>query len=206
MVGENRGGIMGKFCPLLKEDCKENKCVFWLDKCLIVSFLQGPALRPDEEVYSSDDESEEEIKVPDEIKNCSADQLAEIIFSYAQKEIQSEELRWLDPEFFSEFWESKSVEDKFNLPDSIRSKIDRAERIVQKKWEKEIVNRERDRFQKEKESLPKLIEECVQWVKQNGFKKVTQSDISTFLLEKNIDILKETKTMLYSKVNLLLKE
>lgn len=197
---------MGKFCPLSKEDCKENKCAFWVEECLIVSFLQGSMAKPAVEVYSEDEEDEKEISVPDEIKNSSADQLAEVIFSYAQKEIQNEELRWLDPEFFAEFWDSKGIEDKFNLPDNIRLKIDKAEKIVQKKWEKEIADRERARFLKEKEGLPQLIKDCAQWAKQNGLKKVTQSDVSTFLLEKNIDILRETKTMLYSKSNALLKE
>jgi len=92
------------------------------------------------------------------------------------------------------------------LSNDIRAKIDKAEKITEKKWEKKIADSGRAKFQKEKESLPQLIQDCTKWAKQNGLKRVTQSDISTFLFEKNIDILRETKTMLYSKTNALLKE
>ena len=197
---------MGEFCPLLKENCKHESCVFWQEKCLFVLFFQNCITKPNVEVYEGAEEEEEEIVIPDEVKNFSAEQLAELAFSYAQKEVQEEEQKWLFSDFFDEFWNSIGLEDKYDLSNDIRAKIDKAEKITEKKWEKKIADSGRAKFQKEKESLPQLIQDCTKWAKQNGLKRVTQSDISTFLLEKNIDILRETKTMLYSKTNALLKE
>jgi len=197
---------MGEFCPLIKENCKHESCVFWQEKCLFVLFFQNCIAKPNVEVYEGAEEEEEEIVIPDEVKNFSAEQLAELAFSYAQKEVQEEEQKWLFSDFFDEFWNSIGLEDQSDLSKDIRAKIDRAENIAQNKWEKKIADSGRAKFQKEKESLPQLIQDCTKWAKQNGLKRVTQSDISTFLLEKNIDILRETKTMLYSKTNALLKE
>lgn len=197
---------MGEFCPLIKENCKHESCVFWLEKCLFVLFFQNCIAKPNVEVYEGAEEEEEEIVIPDEVKNFSAEQLAELAFSYAQKEVQEEEQIWLDSDFFDEFWNSIGLEDKYDLSNNIRAKIDTAEKITRKKWKTKIADSGREKFQKEKESLPQLIQDCTKWAKQNGLKRVTQSDISTFLLEKNIDILKETKTMLYSKTNALLKK
>lgn len=196
---------MGEFCPLLKENCKPDSCVFWQEKCLFVLFFQNCIAKPNVEVYEGAEEEEEEIVIPDEVKNFSAEQLAELAFSYAQKEVQEEEQIWLDSDFFDEFWNSIGLEDKYDLSNNIRAKIDTAEKITRKKWKTKIADSGREKFQKEKESLPQLIQDCTKWAKQNGLKRVTQSDISTFLLEKNIDILRETKTMLYSKTNALLK-
>ena len=197
---------MGEFCPLIKENCKHESCVFWQEKCLFVLFFQNCIAKPNVEVYAGAEEDEDEIVIPDEVKNFSAEQLAELAFSYAQKEVQEEEQKWLFSDFFDEFWNSIGLEDKYDLSNDIRAKIDKAEKITEKKWEKKIADSGRAKFQKEKESLPQLIQDCTKWAKQNGLKRVTQSDISTFLLEKNIDILRETKTMLYSKTNALLKE
>lgn len=196
---------MGEFCPLLKENCKPDSCVFWQEKCLFVLFFQNCIAKPNVEVYEGAEEEEEEIVIPDEVKNFSAEQLAELAFSYAQKEVQEEEQIWLDSDFFDEFWNSIGLEDKYDLSNNIRAKIDTAEKITRKKWKTKIADSGWAKFQKEKESLPQLIQDCTKWAKQNGLKRVTQSDISTFLLEKNIDILRETKTMLYSKTNALLK-
>ena len=196
---------MGEFCPLLKENCKHESCVFWQEKCLFVLFFQNCIAKPNVEVYEGAEEEEEEIVIPDEVKNFSAEQLAELAFSYAQKEVREEEQKYLFSDFFDEFWNSIGLEDKYDLSNDMRAKIDKAEKITEKKWEKKIADSGRAKFQKEKESLPQLIQDCTKWAKQNGLKRVTQSDISTFLLEKNIDILRETKTMLYSKTNALLK-
>ena len=54
--------------------------------------------------------------------------------------------------------------------------------------------------------MPQLIEDLREWAQENGLKKITKADIATFLLEKEKDILPETKTMLYSKINAVLKE
>lgn len=197
---------MGEFCPLIKENCKHESCVFWQEKCLFVLFFQNCIAKPNVEVYEGAEEEEDEIVIPDEVKNFSAEQLAELAFSYAQKEVQEEEQKYLFSDFFDEFWNSIGLEDKYDLSNDIRAKIDKAEKITEKKWEKKIADSGRAKFQKEKESLPQLIQDCTKWAKQNGLKRVTQSDISTFLLEKDIDILRETKTMLYSKTNTLLKE
>lgn len=197
---------MGNFCPLLKEQCKGSECAFWLEKCSIFDFLQKFSIRPVYDLFKKEEKENEKKSIPSEIINSSADELAEEIFSYAQKELQDEEERWLDSEFFDGFWNSKGIEDKFELPKDIQSKIKKAEKMTQKKLEKDSNDREQRKYQQEKAALPQLIEDCINWAKQNGLKRVTKSDISAFLLEKNLEIFTDTETILYSKANARLKE
>ena len=162
---------MGEFCPLIKENCKHESCVFWQEKCLFVLFFQNCIAKPNVEVYEGAEEEEEEIVIPDEVKNFSAEQLAELAFSYAQKEVQEEDQKWLFSDFFDEFWNSIGLEDKYDLSNDIRAKIDKAEKITLNKWKTMIADSGRAKFQKEKESLPQLIQDCTKWAKQNGLKK-----------------------------------
>jgi hypothetical protein len=63
----------------------------------------------------------------------------------------------------------------------------------------------KERLGKEKEEFPSLVSQCVDWARINGLKRLTLSDLDTYILEKDLDILQETKRALYSMANLKLK-
>lgn len=192
---------MGSYCPLLREQCKEDGCAFWKEQCLFISFLENVTARSSSEVA----DQEEEVLIPKEMRDFSADELADEIFSYVKKESQDDETGWRG-DLYNEFWNSKGIEDRFDLPKDIQSKMEKAEKIAEKKLEKDSKEREQIKYQKEKEILPQLIEDCIKWAKQNGLKRLTKSDISAFILEKDLELFADTETILYSKVNARLKE
>ncbi len=61
------------------------------------------------------------------------------------------------------------------------------------------------RREAEKEELPSLIDSCIDWARSNGFTRLTKSDCETFLIDHDLDVLKETKARLYSITNTRLK-
>lgn len=195
---------MEKFCPLIKDMCKKADCVLWVDECLILSYLKNSSKEPI--ALGFEDEEDEEPSVPNEIQKLSADELGEKILCYVKKELTDENAGQIDYGLFSEYWDDAGVENKFSFPGRILAKMNKAEKVARKKWEEEIKEKSRARYEKEKADLPQLIQDCVNWARQNNLVKVTKSDISTFLLEKNAEVLSETKTMLYSKANVQLKE
>ncbi|MGQ9507724.1 MAG: hypothetical protein ACUVTB_07735 [Candidatus Bathycorpusculaceae bacterium] len=84
-------------------------------------------------------------------------------------------------------------------------KIQRAEFLAERELVREAELERKRRLQKEKDELPSLVSRCVDWARDNGLKRVTLADVDTFLLEKEIELLHETKRALYSKANLKLK-
>jgi len=83
------------------------------------------------------------------------------------------------------------------LRETERDIYDKAQiRLEEKNKEKIII---------EREELPSLVDQCVDWARVNGLKSVTKADIQTFLLEKKLDIMKETQNSLYAITNTKLK-
>jgi hypothetical protein len=58
---------------------------------------------------------------------------------------------------------------------------------------------------KEKDELPSLVSQCVDFARMNGLKKLTLSDVDTFIIEKELDLMHETKRAVYSMANVKLK-
>ncbi|MCQ5373719.1 MAG: hypothetical protein NO515_01650 [Candidatus Methanomethylicia archaeon] len=105
---------------------------------------------------------------------------------------------------FRYFWESKGVQD-FLLPSEARLKIQRVEFLAERELIKESESERKRKLQEQKDELPSLVSQCVDWARANGLKRITLADLDTFLLEKDIDLLHEIKRTLYSMVNLKLK-
>jgi len=60
--------------------------------------------------------------------------------------------------------------------------------------------------QKEKEMIPKLVEEGIKWAKDNELKKMTKSNIIGFIAEKGLNLSSNSKDILYNRINLKLKQ
>jgi len=66
-------------------------------------------------------------------------------------------------------------------------------------------DKNKEKIMIEREELPSLVDQCVDWARVNGLRSVTKADIETYLLENNLDIMKETQRSLYAMTNTKLK-
>jgi len=157
-----------------------------------------------EEGETGDYESERSVvKVPSEIKFASAEELAAKLVDFTKKEFPDNERMYIR-NVSQLFWGQKNVS-KWNMPSEIQLKIEKAEMLAQKQFETERDVKEREQLEKEKMGLPTLVGSCIDWAKDHGLKRVTQADVDAFLLDKNIDILSQTKRSLYAMANVSIK-
>ncbi|MEM3874163.1 MAG: hypothetical protein QXU45_03425 [Candidatus Bathyarchaeia archaeon] len=190
------------FCPFLREKCKGNECVMWSDEeCLIVSFMEhikeGALVSED---LSPQLKLEE---VPDWIKHLKPESLAKELLDFIREEFPEDE-GFSFHTASRYFWESKGIQ-KFLMPPEVQLKIERVELLAEKELEKEVEEKIKRRLREEREELPSLVSRCIDWAKENGLKRVTLADVDTFLMEKEIELMPQTKRALYSMANLKLK-
>lgn len=96
------------------------------------------------------------------------------------------------------FWESKGVSRHMYPRDpKVELKMEKAESLARNKLQQKTLKRE-------KELIPKLVEECAEWARKNGLKKLTKSSLELFLSEKEQALSRMSKDMIYNKVNLIL--
>jgi len=199
---------MNTFCPFFKETCKGNECVMWRDEaCLIVSFLQiaSEGVPSPEQIMETSriEIHREEAEVPDWIKTRTAEELAVEILEFKKKEFPEDEYLGLHT-ISNFFWENKGIE-HYYMPSEIRLKIERANILARTQIHREAEKQKKEQMQKEKEGLPSLVSHCVDWARTNGLKRLTLADIDAYILERNLDILKETRRGLYAIANVELK-
>ena len=145
------------------------------------------------------DENEEE-KTPKEILDKTIDELSNEMIQFLQKEFKDiteiyKNLRQVK----SQFWLDKGVGDTWGLDPKTRIKIDKIEYKVEKYF--------LDSMRKKEEGiLPKLIENCVEWCKNQGLTKLTKTNINYFLNENDITLTPIGNDTLYFKVNYELKK
>jgi len=204
---------MNSFCPFYKENCKGNECVMFKNEvCLIVSFLQHISETPEESMPSSEESLEEsrsgmilnreEAEVPKWLKTSTPEELAVEMLEFKKKEFPDERVSFHTLSRF--YWSEKSVQ-KFFLPTEIEMKIDKAEMMAQRELLREEETQKKQRLEKEKDELPSLVSQSVDWARIKGMKRLTLADVDSYAMEKDLDILKETKRALYSMANLKLK-
>ncbi len=204
---------MATFCPLIKDQCKQEDCIFFgeLNQCMIAQYFFAQYLTTVKQAAINranstvDKDEDDEIVIPEDIKNSSVDELADECVEFAKKDNQSgEEMQYFDRQFYWDFLKSKDIEE-FDLPKELQSKLHKVLTLAEKKWEAERNQEEKERLQKEKLTIPELAEKCTNWARQNNLTRVTQGDLSAFLIENDLAILPETKTMLLSKIKMILK-
>jgi len=131
-------------------------------------------------------------ELPEEISKKSVEELAEEYYNYILKEFPKASRH---DKYTAErvFWEEKGV-DRY-ITGKGRMLIDKVSNLVERKLEA-----------KEREMLPKLIEESIKWCKENELNKLTKSNILGFLAEKEINLSGHSKDILYNRVNIKLKQ
>lgn len=97
----------------------------------------------------------------------------------------------------SMFWSKNGVE-RFMIPGEARY-------LIQKVDMKASQQIEAMQTEREKEEMPKLVDECYDWCKENDLSKLIKTNISAFLAEKEISLSPHGKDLLYQKVNMKLR-
>lgn len=197
---------MNTFCPFFKETCRGNECViFRNEECLFVSFLQIVSEGvPSEEIIERRIEFQrEEVEVPAWIKTRTPEELAVEMLEFKKKEFpENENLGFHTISNF--FWKSKGIE-RYAMPSDIELKVERANILAQREILKEEEKQKKEQWEKEKEELPSLVSQCIDWARTNGLKRLTLGDIDAYIMERNLDILRETRRALYAMANVKLK-
>ena len=201
-------------CPFFNDTCKGNQCVMWFDEeCLIVGFLRNlhsgiskPEIEFDEpiDLQPSYHFERPEPVIPEDIKSATAESLAAEFITFLEREFHDSELT---PHYgnFQLFLQTKNLVDRWNIPADIRLKIEKAQTLARDEIQKRIETERRIRFETEKEELPSLVNRCCDWAVTNGMKRVTVADVDAFILENELDMLKETRRALYAMSNVQLK-
>ena len=144
-----------------------------------------------------DEEAERPREIPDDVKRKSDRELADELVAFVQKAFP-EELDRMSAVTKRLFWESKGLPPYLDVEDpKITLKVEKAESLAQLKLKQEVQK-------KEKQLVPKLVEECLNWAKENRLKKVTKTSVDYFLSEKSQILSKMSRDAIYIKVNFML--
>jgi hypothetical protein len=195
---------MDNLCPFFKEKCHGNECIMWKnEKCYIVSFLQRIAEAPEEDMSSAEEGAEtgrmvSRRGVPELLETSTPEELAEQMVEFAKKEFPEEKFGY--SHIFHQFWESKGVQ-QFLLPTEAQSKIERANYLADRLIDKE----KKERLAKEREELPSLVSQCVDWAKITNIKTLRLADVEVFTMEKKLNVLDETKRDIWKAANVKLR-
>lgn len=189
-----------KLCPFFKTNCKGNQCVMCRDgQCLVVNYL-----RPSnwEEVPSGEGQIKDaKPSLPEWLKTGTPEDLAQKIMEFKEKEFPTGK----NYRQICYFFRDNEGLNECHLPPDIDLKLSRAEDIVSEKLAKAEIDKKKAQLEKERKELPSLVDQCIIWATDSGLKRVTLPDIDAFILQKDLDILYETKRTLYSMVNVKLK-
>lgn len=134
-----------------------------------------------------EDVDEEEIKeqnISEELKRKTSEQLAKDLVDYTEKrgEIDVSETK-------SSFWELHGIAwDESASDPEIQIKIDEAELLASKELNAKVIKRE-------KEIMPDLESQFVEWVKKEGYTKITKDIVDYFLQEKGIKLTHRSKDL-----------
>lgn len=199
--------MTGTLCPFFRGDCHGNECVMWKDeKCLLVSYLQymseGDEL-PEEGISPLGEGIErEEVDVPKWLKTSTPEEIAVEILEFKKREFPEEEHFFHSMSHY--YWSDKGIE-KYQMPSDIQMKIEKAEMLAEREIRRDEENQRKERLKKEKEELPSLVSQCVDFARMNNLKRLTLSDVDTFVMEKDLDVMHETKRAIYAMANVKLK-
>lgn len=220
MADRKGQSLTDNLCPFFKESCHGNQCVMWHnEECVIVGFLQRMQALPTSEEYmpSSQEPMEgtgeiphREEEAPDWLKTTSPEMIAKEIIEFKENKFPEMRIgvtvraRSDFRNFLWNYWSQKGVS-KYSMSPDIQRRINEAEGLA----EKELVTKEqaekKKRLENEDKELPSLVSQFVDWAKPRSIKRATLTEVEQFVLDKDIDILKETKRSIFIMANAKLK-
>ena len=172
----------------------------WKDeKCVFVSFFENLELsRGAHEIYDS-----EEMPIPEELITTTPEEIATELIHYIKKEYEDEDTIWMH-RVMPEFLLSKNIDVRM-LPNEIQLKLEKVEKIVEKQIRDEQQTKMKEELEQQKNQLPSLISQCIDWAKEQGLSRITKSDVEAFLIDRNIELLPQIQRSLYSMANVKMK-
>lgn len=78
-------------------------------------------------------------------------------------------------------------------------------RDILEKTQSRLEDERNERAKQEREGLSSLVDQCIDWARANGLNRLTKADCETYLIEYDLDVLRETKDRLYAISNTKLK-
>jgi hypothetical protein len=176
------------------------------EECFIASFLQHISEGPEESLEESRSGmilDREEAEVPKWLKTSTPEELAVEMLEFKKKEFPEDE----EGDFYKAsnfFWKSRGIESDL-MPYEAQLKMDRAEFLAEREIIKKEETQKKKRLMEEKEEISSLVSQVIDWARINGLKRLSLTDVDTYILERDLDILNETKRALYAMANLKLK-
>ncbi|MDE2217310.1 MAG: hypothetical protein KGJ87_09160 [Planctomycetota bacterium] len=175
------------------EDIAEIDLGFLCEGILHTMPIYASWYTPTEDIIENEVNAE---KLPKEFEEKPAEEIAREMIEFAYREFPDSLTDFYH--VADAFWQSKGLQ-PFNSDAKTRLKMDKIKQIAEKQIMTSVIS-------KEKEKLPKIVEECVKWAKENGFNKLTRGNLQAFLLEHGLDLSYPTQDALYIKVNFELKK
>jgi hypothetical protein len=207
----DKGEKMSSFCPIIKDECKESKCIAWKDdECLIFSFLESSTQYSTVSIGNEIDDGDnfgyrgnQPQKIPTEMVSATAEQLANELVEFSKKEFEGEKSIWIS-QTARYFWEKKGV-NRYGVSGEVSLKLEKAERLAQQLLSDEREAEKQRRLESEKTQIPQLVDQCVRWATKHRITRLTIADVDAFLLEQNSELLTPTKRAIYATANVNLK-
>ncbi len=175
-----------------EEDVAEVDLGFLHDGVLHTMSIYASWYTPNEDIEASEDGLEGSAE---ELEKKPAEEIAKEMAEFAYKEFPDSLTNFYH--IADAFWQAKGFQ-RFNSDAKTRLKQDKVRQLAERQVMGAVIT-------KEKGQLPKIVEDCVKWAKDNGFNKLTRSNLSAFLLEQDVSLSYQSQDALYIKVNFELK-
>ena len=134
-----------------------------------------------------------------ELTNTTESELAHEILEYFTSRfgiLEDSYQRW--NRSINIFFEEKGIGNTYLVPPMLRFKLDAAKELAREAFEEK-------RFNKEKELIPQLVSECIEWSQDKGLTRLIKANLGYFLLEKGHKLSETAENMVYNEVNIKLK-
>lgn len=135
--------------------------------------------------------------LPEELKNKSAEDLADELIEFIKKEFPEGGTRasYVAKELF---WNRKGIR-HFEADPETRLLMEKVGFLIDKRLREQQI-------QDEKEKLPDLIEPCIEWAKEYNLNKLAKANLRAFLAERGETLSRATEDILLQQVNFRLKQ
>ncbi len=191
-----------KFCPLIKQDCKKEKCQFWrMDDCSMASYCEMNVMKFYSEVAMLEAVDEQKKEEQEKIDYSSLEKgidkdFAQELVNFSIKEVPKQ--RYLSNTIKHMFWDEKKLYNKYDFPSELKLKAVRIEKLAENLLIEQL-------DVEEKKRLESAVENCLKWAKENDMLKLTKPDINAYVMDSGESFTQASKDILYSKVNMKLR-
>lgn len=179
------------------EEGEKEEVVLSEENCMLLSYMITQVEKVEKEFIEAEMETREP-EIPQALEKKSAEELASELLEYIKKEFPDAKEGIGLHEAIEMFWKEKGW-DEFEYNPKISIKMEKAESMAERRLT-------REQFEKEKEILPKLVNELVEWAMNEGLKRVYKYNVVSFLQEKEVELTQQSTDVLFNKVNIELKK